>query len=72
MIVIFLLCIHRHRIVVVVFLGWREIFVVVVFVVINHFVRLRGREVDLGTASAAAALDDVGCVDLGEIVLLDI
>lgn len=43
-----------------------------VVVVINHFVLLRGLEVDLGTASAAAALDDVGRVDLGEIVLLDI
>lgn len=65
----FLLGIHRHRIVIVVFLGCLEILVVIIFVVVNHFVRLRSREVDLGATGAAAALDDVGRVDLGEIVL---
>jgi hypothetical protein len=46
--------------------------VILIVVVVDHLVLLSGLEVNLCTTGAAAALDDVGSVNLGKIIFFDI
>lgn len=66
-----LLGIHHDIVVAVVLLGSLEVVVILILIVVDHLVLLYSLEVDLGSAGAAT-LDDVGRVDLGKVVLLDV
>jgi hypothetical protein len=48
------------------------VFLVILLIVVDHRVLLNSREVDLAATSAATALDDVGGVNLREVVLLGV
>jgi hypothetical protein len=48
------------------------VFLVILLIVVDHLVLLNSREVDLAATGAATALDDVGGVDLREVVLLGV
>jgi hypothetical protein len=49
-----------------------EVVVVVIIIIVKHLVFLSSLEVDLRTTGAATALDDVGSINLGEIVVFGI